>query len=437
MIELNTAADAIAYIHGRHKWKKTPSFDRINALLDRLGHPERASKYVHVTGTNGKGSTSKMIAQLLRAAGLTVGMFTSPFILQFNERVQGNDGNIPDDILLDIMRRIAPITEALDEELPQGGPTEFETLTAMMFVYFAEHPVDVVVLEVGIGGTWDTTEVIPDKLVSVITTVGLDHMQVLGNTLAKIATQKSGIIARQRPVVTGRLPEEAQQVVTTVANALGAPLYRLGDEFEAKMLPSQTSWGETFDFAGVHDFKDIFVDLMGNYQIDNAGVALEAASLVADELGVPLTSEMVAKALQTVTWPVRFERVSEQPLTVLDGAHNQHGVDALAETLRTRFADKRIHVIFGALADKNYSAMLHTLADLPNVDLHVTHFQNPGARVALDPTEAARQVTGHDVTVHESWREAYRTIADAMGPDDMILFTGSLYFVSEVRMGWA
>lgn len=175
--------------------------------------------------------------------------------------------------------------------------------------------------------------------------------------------------------MTGRLPEEAQQVVTNVANALGAPLYRLGDEFEAEMLPSQTSWGETFDFAGVHEFKDVFVDLMGNYQIDNAGVALEAASLVVDELGVPLTAEMVAKALQTVTWPVRFERVSEQPLTVLDGAHNQHGVDALAETLRTRFADKQIHVIFGALADKNYSAMLHTLADLPNVDLHVTHFQ--------------------------------------------------------------
>ena len=133
---------------------------------------------------------------------------------------------------------------------------------------------------------------------------------------------------------------------------------------------------------------------------------------------------------------MRFERVAEQPLTVLDGAHNQHGIDALATTLRTRFADKQIHVIFGALADKNYPAMLHTLADLPNVDLHVTHFQNPGARVTLDPTEAARQVTGHNVTVHESWQKAYRVITDAMASEDMILFTGSLYFVAEVRTSW-
>ncbi|MEY4664516.1 bifunctional folylpolyglutamate synthase/dihydrofolate synthase [Weissella cibaria] len=433
MITIETAADAIAYIHGRHKWKKTPSFARIEALLDRLDHPERASKFIHITGTNGKGSTSKMIAQLLRQTGLTVGMFTSPFIMTFNERVQGNDGNIPDADLLAIMQRIAPITEALDQELPDGGPTEFETLTAMMFVYFAEHPVDVVVLEVGVGGTWDTTEVIPDKLLSVITTVGLDHMQVLGDSLAEIATQKAGIIQRQRPVVTGRLPEEARQVVTTVAHAAGATIFELGHEFEVAMVPGDTEWGERFNLSGTVTQQNVFVDLMGDYQIENAAVAIQAATLAAQLLGRELTPEMVETALAIVTWPVRFERVSNTPLTVLDGAHNQHGVDALAATLARRFKRRTVHILFGALADKAYPEMLHTLADLPNVDLHVVSFQNPGSRTVLDPSEAAAQVTGHTVTVHQDWQTAYQTVKALAKQNDMILFTGSLYFVSEVR----
>src|SRR5699024_690356 len=199
MAKIETVRDAIDYIHGRHKWTKTPTFERLNKILARLGHPEQQLKYVHVTGTNGKGSTSKMIAQLLRASGLKVGLFTSPYILKFNERIQDDRGNIKDADLLDLVQRLAPIVEQLDVELPTGL-TEFETLTVLMFMYFTEHPVDVVVLEVGVGGTWDSTTVIPDKIAAVITTVGLDHMHVLGNTITEIATQKAGIIQRQRPL---------------------------------------------------------------------------------------------------------------------------------------------------------------------------------------------------------------------------------------------
>ena len=432
MTEITTAEQAIAYIHGRHKWTKTPTFNRLNKILDLLGHPEQKSKYVHITGTNGKGSTSKMVAQLLRKSGLRVGLFTSPYILKFNERIQDDNGNISDVDLVAIMQELAPIVDKLDDILP-SGLTEFETLTVMMFMYFAKHPVDVVILEVGVGGTWDSTTIIPDKIVSVITTVGLDHMQVLGNTLAKIATQKAGIIQKQRPVVVGRLPESANEVINVVANAMGASIYRLGEQFVATSLQNNQTWGENFTVTGSINYENVFVDLLGQYQIDNAAVALQTAQIVCDYFGITLTNDAVNAALKTVTWPVRFEKVSEQPLIVLDGAHNEPGVRALVETIRTHFGTRTVHILFGALQDKNYVKMLQLLADLPNVDLHAVGFQGPNNRQPLNPAQAAQQIKTQIVSVHEDWQSGLSEVKSQMQSNDLILLTGSLYFVSEVR----
>ena len=401
-------------------------------MLARLGHPERASQFIHVTGTNGKGSTSKILAQVLRAAGLRVGLFTSPFIMTFNERIQDEHGNIPDADLLAIMQQIQPIADELDQILADGGPTEFETLTAMMFMYFAQHPVDVVILEVGIGGTWDSTQVIQDKLAAVITTVGLDHTHVLGDTLAEIATQKAGIIQRQRPVITGDLPVEAAAVIDTVATAAGAPIYRLGHEFNVKPLAG-TAVGEAFNMTGTLALADLMVSLKGRYQMDNAAVALQTAALVLPMFQRTLTVAIARAGLASVTWPVRFEKIASQPTIILDGAHNLHGVKALAETIRQQYQTQRVFVLFSALADKNYPAMLQQLADLPNVHVNVVGFQAPGHRIEMNLQAASQAVTGQMVSVYDDWQAGYAAVQTQLKPTDVVIFTGSLYFVSEVR----
>lgn len=436
MVKIETVKDAINYIHGRHKWSKTPTFERLNSILAYLGHPEKQLQYVHVTGTNGKGSTSKMIAQLLRASGLKVGLFTSPYILKFNERIQDDQGNIKDDDLLHLVQKLAPIIDEFDKQLTTGL-TEFETLTVLMFMYFSEHPVDVVVLEVGVGGTWDSTTVIPDKIAAVITTVGLDHMHVLGNTIAQIATQKAGIIQRQRPVVIGRLPEEANHVLDTVATAMGAPIYRLGEQFDVTALPNIGEWGERFQITGTINYQNLFVDLIGRYQIDNAAVAIQTAQIVCEHFDRSLTETIIMSALKTVTWPVRFEKIANDPEIILDGAHNEPGVKALVETLRTRFSTRTIHVLFGALSDKNYPKMLQLLNELPNVDLHIVGFQGPNNREPIDPKNLAKDKIMNDITLHKNWQTGYETVTSQMRADDLILFTGSLYFVSEVRQAFS
>ena len=198
-------ADALAFIHGRTKFKKIPTLKRMRRFLAELGNPEQGQRYIHVTGTNGKGSTVAMLRSMLLDSGLTVGSFTSPFITRFNERIEYNAQQISDDDLVRLTQRLEPVVEKLDRELPTGGPTEFEIDTALMFCYMAEKKPDVVLLEVGIGGLYDSTNVIIPN-VSVITTVGWDHMKYLGNTLGAIAKQKAGIIKQAVPVVIGKLP---------------------------------------------------------------------------------------------------------------------------------------------------------------------------------------------------------------------------------------
>ena len=199
---IESYAEALNFIHGRTKFKKIPTLDRMRLFLERLGNPQKGLKYVHVTGTNGKGSTVAMLRSMLMAAGLNVGSFTSPFITRFNERIALNAQPISDEDLTRLARKVEPVVQQLDQELPTGGPTEFEIDTAIMFCYFAEKQPDLVLLEVGIGGLYDSTNVIT-PLVSVITTVSWDHMKYLGDTLAKIAHQKAGIIKRGVPVVIG------------------------------------------------------------------------------------------------------------------------------------------------------------------------------------------------------------------------------------------
>jgi len=423
--------DALAFIHGRHKWKKTNTFARIQDLLAELGNPQNNLKYVHVTGTNGKGSVSKMTAQILEESGLKVGLFTSPFIMRFNERMQINGEPIPDADLTRIMQRIEPILDKMDATLVEGGPTEFETLTALMFVYFVEQYVDVAVLEVGIGGTWDTTNVIDDKLVSVITTIGYDHQHVLGDTLAEIAEAKAGIIMPERPTVIGKLPAQAREVIAQKADEL----VELGNDFAVKNVVVDPKWGLRFDFNNDDvTFAEVDLDLMGEFQADNAAIAIEVAQIVLPKFGKNLEINVLAAALKKVQWPARFEKLGDEPLVVIDGAHNPAGILALTDTLKRDFKGKYIHIIMGVLADKNYQLMIEELLTVKNAELSVVGFNSPMNRENLDPHAITDLLPGKHIATFDTWQDGLAHILQQMDvSDDMLVITGSLYFVSEVR----
>lgn len=425
---------ALAFIHGRTKFKKIPTLTRMRRFLAELGNPQLQVHGIHVAGTNGKGSTVADLRELLMADGLTVGTFTSPFIVRFNERISVDGQPISDAELVKLVAVVRPVVAKLDKLLPEGGPTEFEIITAMMFYYFAHTDIDVAVIEVGLGGLFDSTNVWTPQ-VSVITTIGYDHMQLLGNTLTAIATQKAGIIKPGVPVVVGDLPEEAQAVMVKTAADQDAELRTLGQDFTTRLLPPQ-GWQERFNYDDErHHFKDLTTPLLGDYQVANAAVALAAYLDWHQQTQVPVQNRDVKQALANVQWPGRFERLNTDPLIMIDGAHNEPAMTELAKTIHERFNQQTVFIIFAVLADKQHAQMIKTLAQLPNVRLLLTQFTGPNAkRQATAPQQLETELPrGRQAEQFGSWQEALLQATNEMSSEDVLLLTGSLYFISEVR----
>lgn len=427
-------ADALAFIHGRTKFKKIPTLKRMRRFLAELGNPEQGQRYIHVTGTNGKGSTVAMLRSMLLDSGLTVGSFTSPFITRFNERIEYNAQQISDDDLVRLTQRLEPVVEKLDRELPTGGPTEFEIDTALMFCYMAEKKPDVVLLEVGIGGLYDSTNVIiPD--VSVITTVGWDHMKYLGNTLGAIAKQKAGIIKQAVPVVIGKLPAEAQKVIKKTAAEKSAPLYELGRSFAARKTNAHGLRAQIqYDGLNIHHSR-FQLGLAGDYQVENAAIALTAAQLFLQKQGLPVDQSALRQGLASSQWPGRMEVVNDEPLVLLDGAHNLPGMQALVKSIQDDFTDRDVYILVAILADKQYDLMLGELASLGNVHLTVTNFAGPGPkRPSADLAQVAQQLPSrYPIQVADTWQAGFQQMASQLSSEDVMIVTGSLYFISEVR----
>lgn len=434
MTNIQNYDDALAFIHGRTKFKKIPTLKRMRRFLQELGNPQENLDYLHITGTNGKGSTTAMLRSMLMADGLSVGTFTSPFIVRFNERISLNGQPIPDDELVKTVQKVAPIVDYLDEVLPEGGPTEFEIDTAIMFTWFAKMRPDVVILEVGIGGLFDSTNVIVPK-VSGIVSVGYDHMHVLGDTLGEIAAQKAGIIKPKVPVVIGRLPKAARQVIIEAAQDKQAPLYENGRQFTAKKLNDHQLKNE-IEYDGLMIHRQRFqLGLLGEYQVDNAAVAITMAQLYLKQQGLPIDVRSFRQGLADTRWPGRLEVVNDSPLVVLDGAHNLPGMQALTTTIKDDFKNMEIYVLVAILADKQYQLMLGEIASLPNVHLMLTNFAGPGPnRPSADLKKAAQDIeTRWPIKTAASWQEGLLKISKEASADDAILITGSLYFISEVR----
>lgn len=418
--------ETIAWIHERTKFGIRPGLIRIDEILNRLDNPQNKLKTVHIGGTNGKGSTTTFLRCLLEEQGLRVGTFTSPYVECFNERIAINGEHISDERLVELVAAIKPIIDDMDTVESLKNAVEFEILTAIMFQYFLEEKVDIVLVEVGLGGTYDCTNVIT-PLVSAITTIGYDHVDILGDTIEEIAAQKAGIIKENVPVVVGKVEEAAFEVISAYAKKMNSPVFRYQEDFTSKYIQPDSEWGEVFNYRSSElDLSHVVISLLGKHQVDNASLAIRMYELISKELELPLSSKDIVKGLKKAFWPGRMEKISDEPLIVLDGAHNDHAMKVMVNNLKTEFKGQHIHAIFGALSTKDISAMVKDLTSVPNLDLKVTAFDYPKAFKKEQYEELG-------LTAFTDWREALAESLKELTGDDLILVTGSLYFISQVR----
>jgi len=345
--------EALEYIHSIDWRGSRPGLTRIVELMELLGNPQDQLRFVHVAGTNGKGSTCAMLSSILREAGYKTGLFTSPYIRYFNERMSINGEPIPDEELAFCTGYVKDFAESMEDP-----PTEFELMTAVGMVYFARQNCDVVVLEVGLGGKWDSTNVIGPPLLSVITGIDFDHTGILGDTLAQIASEKAGIIKSGRPAVFGQGEKEAVDVIKAKAEEEKSPLTFVNYGALKNMKSSLD--GSSFDFG---ERKELFIPLLGSYQPLNAAAAVTAADVL-NKNGLVISEEALREGLKKAKWPGRFERISKDPVILYDGGHNKQGVAACAESIRTLFPEGKVLILTGVMADKDYSEMAETMAPL-------------------------------------------------------------------------
>lgn len=425
---VKTYADALAFIHGRRKFTKDPDLGRMRRFAHYLGDPQKKTRFIHVTGTNGKGSTVAYLSELLQAHGFEIGTFTSPYITRFNERIRLNGRDIPDEVLIELVQQLEPVVLRLDQEYAGQGPKEFEVVTMLMFLYFAKVQPDYALVEVGIGGTYDSTNILTPEL-AVITSVSYDHMQILGDSLTQIATAKAGIIKEKKPVVVGNLTRESLTVIEKRAKECSAPLYRAGYEFKAKYKQRSGFLGETFDYTGLeYQQKDLKLGLLGAFQVENASVALTAFLVLAKVHGFKVFPKASKRALAKTSWPGRTELILQEPLVMLDGAHNEAGIRGLRQMLKEKFSTQQVYVIMAVLADKQVEMMIEQIKSLPNVTLIAVAFDAPRQVADIKSLKEKEQIQ-----IKPDWPNAFKQVLSEMSADDLILFTGSLYFIAEVR----
>lgn len=421
--------EAIAWIHSRLPFGSRPGLDRVESLLEVVGHPERKVKTIHIAGTNGKGSTVTYLRCLLEEAGLTVGTFTSPYIESFNERISINGQGIPDQDLIGLVNKYQPLVEQLDRFEAVSGITEFETLTAMAFDYFLNKEVDVAIIEVGLGGLLDSTNVAVPMLTG-ITTIGLDHTDILGETIEEIAAQKAGIIKQGIPVVTGNIEKRALEVIKKQAKLRNAPLFAYDDAYHVEYKHPAESWGEQFTFSNDHGkMTRLTTSMIGQHQVENAGMAIELYQIYCLKEKIPFREKEIIKGLKLAHWPGRMEKLSNEPLVVLDGAHNAHAVKRLVQNLKKEFKEYHINVLFSALRTKNVESMIEQLKKVPNIHIYLTTFEHPKAIELSNVSD----LVDDKVSIVSLWQFGLAEILEKMTDEDALVVTGSLYFISDVR----
>ena len=425
----DTYEQAIEWIHARLRLGIKPGLSRMEWMLEKLDHPERRIKTIHVGGTNGKGSTVTFLRSILECAGYRVGTFTSPYFEHFNERISINGQQITDQELVYLTNIIKPLADEL-EGAELGGPTEFEVITAMSIYYFAKmSPVDVVIYEVGLGGRFDSTNVI-HPLLSIITSIGLDHTAILGDTYEEIAFEKAGIIKSGVSVITGVKQPEALEVIRSKATEMKSSMYQLEEDFFTSSRKSLKS-GEQFTFSSMFKTSEnLEISMIGSHQVDNASLAVMAAQILTNYYSFLIEEFHMREGLKQAYWPGRLEILSENPFVLIDGAHNEEGINALASAIKTRYANKKVSILFAALKDKKLDKMIKTLEEVAH-QLIFTSFDFPRAATAEELMAVGNNKDKKTITVH--YQNFLHQKINQLVEDEILIVTGSLYFLSTVK----
>lgn len=410
--------EALEYIDGTKWFGAEPTLRRIKELLEKLGEPQRRLKFVHIAGTNGKGSAAAMMASVLKASGYKTGLFTSPYLFRFNERMQINGKEIDNDALALYVSAVREQADAMEEH-----PTQFELMTAAALLYFAAEGCDIAVLEAGLGGRYDATNVIEAPECSIIMNIGLDHMVVLGDTVETIAFEKAGIIKKNCPCILYQ-QESVQSIIAARCAELGSELHTA--DFSCIEPGFDSLFGQSFAYKG----KTYALPLLGAHQLKNAAVALEATAVLRKR-GWKLASEDVEHGLYSVSWPARFELCATEPDFIVDGGHNPQCAAAVKDCLMHYYPDKRRVLLVGVMTDKDSAGIMDALSDAADEFVAVTP-DSPRALSAQALSELLEKY-GKPVTVCESIESGIDTAKTLAGEDGMVCAVGSLFLAGTVR----
>ena len=405
--------ETLNFIHSFKGNGRRPQLERMRWLLKQAGNPQTHFPTVHIVGTNGKGSTTSYLQNILTKSGYQVGTFTSPYITRFNERISINGTEIPDKDLISLVAKAQVLLNDLEEHTDFDRPTEFELVTLLMFLYFDLKQVDMAIIEAGIGGRFDSTNVLSPELV-ICTSIGFDHTETLGNSLLDIANHKAGVMRENTPILLGRVSTEVEHFFNQKSHDLQAPLAVIDREIQ--LLPKDN---QTIQVSYDHwESPDLKLPMLGRHQENNAGLAVTAAHLLAQTFS-KITDKSIQEGIEETHWPGRSEWIGNN--IYLDGAHNPQGIASLKQVLKDNFANRRVHILFAGLRRKPLADLLEELRDY---DITVTSFDFFEALPLDDyPQDFKRAADYRD----------WLAQAESANSDDLFVVTGSLYFISAVR----
>lgn len=415
-----TYDEAIKYIHSVSNFFCKPGLNRIRELCLGLNNPQSKLRFIHVTGTNGKGSTCSMLSSVLTCAGYRVGLYTSPYVREFNERMRVNGESISNDTLARLTEKVKAVAEKMAD-----SPTEFELITAIAFEYFNEEKCDVVILEVGMGGRLDATNIISSPLLSVITGIAIDHTAFLGSTVEEIASEKAGIIKEKSVVLYGVDDPVAETIISEECARKQSMLCKT--DYSELEIVSQDLSGTLFNYRGRQNVR---ISLLGSYQPRNAAIVLDAIDNLSG-IGLRVSEDDVRRGLACAKWPARFEIIGSDPTVIFDGAHNPHGISAAVESIKQYFGNKKVVVVSGVLRDKDYRAIAKSLAEVASTVYTITP-DNPRALSAGEYADVIKSFGANAIRC-DSIGEAIKCGKNAAQELDTALFClGSLYTYCEV-----
>ena len=419
--------EAMKYITEVGNFGSNYGLERTYKLLEHLGNPERDLKLIHIAGTNGKGSTTSMITEILMGEGYKVGMYTSPFIEEFEERIQINRNNIPKESLAILMDEIKV---AVDKVIEAGynHPTEFEIITVLMLLYFKKENIDFGVIEVGLGGTLDSTNVIK-PIIQVITSISFDHTNLLGNTLEKIAREKAGIIKRGIPTVIYPQQEEVLKVIKNKCFEMDSELYIANNE--NLKFKNIVNLDKPYQLLKYNNEIDILLPLLGEHQIINLSVAMQAIEVLNNKNIIDISIANIVKSIKNVSWKGRLEVLSNNPYVVIDGAHNIQGIKTLSRNIKKYFKYENLYLILGILADKDVEEMIKIITPMAKKVYSVTPNSIRGELEESLKDEVSK--FNKNCKAFDKYEEAYLEALNDASEKDLILASGSLYMIGDMR----